>query len=180
MTSMSMLVTALHIHQAGVLAHNGLAGMAGLSFTISAVTMVATMWLVGRALDAFRTRFVLAAGLCVQASSLVAITFATDLAGLWVYALIFGLNNAFTMTMFGYLWPRYFGRAHLGKIQGVGQTIAVIGASIGPLPVGYAFDMWGEPTGMLRALALIPLSCAVLAVLFLRTPKGVEAHKAGD
>jgi hypothetical protein len=51
--------------------------------------------------------------------------------------------------------------------------VAVVGASLGPLPVGFAFDYLDSPTLVLRLLALYPLACAVAAALFLRTPAGV-------
>ena len=80
--------------------------------------------------------------------------------------------------MFGYIWPRYFGRKHLGSIQGAGQMAAVVGASVGPLPVGIAFDLIGDPTWLLRILALYPISAAIIAVAFLRTPSQItdQAH----
>ena len=175
MCALSSLVTALHFYQVTILGAQGLdAATAALFFPVSAVTMVLCMPLVGRSLDRFKTRYVFAFGLLVMASSLTLSTLAGSLAGAIAYALMFGLNNAFTMTLFGYIWPRYFGRKHLGSIQGTGQMIGVVGASLGPLPVGYAIDTFGTPIGMLRFLAIIPLVCAVLA-LFLRTPAG-----AGD
>lgn len=172
----AMLVTTLHYHQFNILTLNGLAEeWAGRSFTISAVVMVVTMTLVGKSLDRFRTRRVFAAALVVQASSLLLASLATDIPSLILYAVVFGLNNAFSMTMFGYVWPRFFGRLHLGRIQGAGQMIAVVGASLGPIPISIAFDVWGDPSGMLRTLALAPLAAAIAVFLFLRTPDGVEA-----
>ena len=139
--------------------------------------MVCAMPLVGRSFDRVPTRYVVALGLLLTAAGLAGITLAEEPTGAILYALVFGLNNAFTMTMFGYIWPRYFGRRHIGSIQGTGQMIGVVGASLGPLPVGLAFDFIGSPTGTLRLLALIPLACAVLA-LFLRTPAGaLEGHE---
>ena len=58
---------------------------------------------------------------------------------------------------------RFFGRKHLGAIQGLGQTIGVVGASLGPLPLAVAFDVWGDFDAMLIGLAVIPLVCAVAA-----------------
>ena len=78
------------------------------------------------------------------------------------------------MTMFGYLWPRYFGRAHLGSIQGVGQMFGVVGASLAPLPVGFAIDKLSSPTGVLRTLSAVEIAIAVVVVLLLVTPKGVD------
>ncbi len=176
---LSMMTTALHFYQVTILTFNGVSTeVAAFVFTMSALTMVVTMPLVGRLFDHARTRFALAAGNLITAGSLIAMSAAGGVGGAIVYALIFGLNNAFNLTMFGYLWPRYFGRKHVGSIQGTGQMVAVVGASVGPLPVGLAFDLIGDPTWLLRLMALYPISAALIAVVFLRTPAGVtdNAH----
>ena len=173
--SIAMLVTTLHFWQVQVLTKQGLSPeFAAQAFTISAISMVIAMPLVGRLFDRLRTRYVFALGLIVTATSLTAITFATSGAAAVAYSIIFGINNGFSMTMFGYLWPRYFGRKHLGSIQGTGQMIGVFGASLGPLPVGWAFDTFGDATWTLRALALVPAVIAVVALLLLRTPASVS------
>ena len=59
----------------------------------------------------------------------------------------------------------------VGRIQGAGQMIGVVGASLGPLPVGLAYDLIGDPTWTLRLLALYPLIAALIAATMLRTPK---------
>lgn len=171
----SALVTSLHFHQVNILKTQGIdPEWATSSFVITAISMVVFMPLVGAGCDRFRTRYMFASGLIVQSLSLVAITFVTSVPMLFVYAIIFGLNNAFTMTLFGYLWPRYFGRKHLGRIQGTGQMIAVIGASVGPIPVSYAFDTVGDPTLTLQLTAIYPIVIAVIAVIFLATHPAVE------
>jgi len=152
------------------------AEIAARVFPVSALTMMVAMPFVGRAFDRFRTRRVFATGLLVTSAALISVTFVQSLASAVIYAMLFGLNNAFSMTMFGYLMPRYFGRRHLGSLQGTGQMIAVVGASLGPLPLGFAFDTLGSATLTLRLLAVIPFACAV-AAMFLRTPAGVpHAH----
>lgn len=173
--AMAMLVTTLHFYQVSILTAQGLdAATAARVFPVSALAMVLTMPLVGRAFDRFRTRLVFAAGLLVLAGALLGVTLVDAPWTAIVYAAWFGVTNAFSMTMFGYLMPRYFGRRHLGSLQGTGQMVAVVGASLGPPPVGLAFDVLGSPTWTLRVLALYPLACAVLAALFLRTPAGVS------
>ena len=174
----AMLVTTLHFYQVAILTAQGVAAeVAARVFPVSALTLVLAMPLVGRLFDRLRTRLVFAAGLIIQAAALVGVTLVADLASAIAYAVLFGLNNAFSLTMFGYLMPRYFGRKHLGALQGTGQMIAVIGASLGPLPVGLAFDYLGSPALTLRLLAIYPLVCAVAAAVFLRTPGGVSAPK---
>lgn len=172
------LVTTLHFYQVSILTAQGVsAEIAARVFPVSALTMVFAMPVVGRMFDRFRTRFVFAAGLFVLAASLVGVTMVQGLASALLYSLFFGLTNAFSMTMFGYLMPRYFGRKHLGSLQGTGQMFAVVGASLGPLPVGLAFDYLGSPTLTLWLLALYPVACALAAILFLRTPAGVSHPK---
>ncbi|WP_282606328.1 MFS transporter [Pelagibius sp. Alg239-R121] len=168
--TISGLVTTLHFHQFNILASQGLnANWATLGFWFTAITMVAAMPLVGRGFDRFRTRYMFAAALCVQAATLVGVTFVDSVSLLIAYSMAFGLNNAFSMTIFGYIFPRYFGRLHLGRIQGTGQMVAVFGASVGPIPVSYALDFLGDPVITLRLLATFPLIVALVAALFLRT-----------
>jgi MFS family permease len=175
--AIAMLVTTLHFYQVSILRSQGVtAEIAARVFPVSALTMMLAMPFVGRSFDRFRTRRVFATGLLVTSAALIGVTFVQSLPAAVIYAMLFGLNNAYSMTMFGYLMPRYFGRRHLGSLQGTGQMIAVVGASLGPLPVGFAFDILGGATLTLRLLAIIPFACAV-AAMFLRTPAGVpHAH----
>ena len=167
---LSMLVTSLHFFQVSILTTQGLdEATAARIFPISALIMIITIPLVGRALDRFPTNRVFVFGLVVMVASLISAAMAHNLTTAMIYAVVFGLNNGCTMTFFGYMWPRYFGRKHLGTIQGTGQMIGVIGASIGPLPLGISFDLIGSYQEILILLALYPAICGV-AALFLRTP----------
>ncbi len=170
--AVGMLITTLHFYQVKVMTDQGLSQEAAASlFAISAFTMVGMMPVVGRMFDKMRTRYVIALALFVTGVNLIGITFVTSFSTGVIYALLFGLNNALSMTMFGYVWPRYFGRKHLGSIQGTGQMVGVFGASLGPLPVGLAYDYLGDPTLTFQLLALYPFVAAFLAIAFLRAPK---------
>lgn len=170
------LVTVLHFFQVTILTAQGLSTeLAASLFPVSALTLVIFMPLIGRLFDFMKTRYVIAVALCVNALALVAITLVSSYPTALVYAVVFGVTNAFMLTMFGYLWPRYFGRPHLGSIQGIGQMVGVVGASLGPVPVGWAIDRLGSGSAVLQMLALLPVIMAVVAVMFLRTPKTIEA-----
>ena len=170
--TLSMLVTTLHFFQVSIFAEAGLgAATATTCFTVSAVTMVAAMPLVGRLLDRLRTEYMFAGGLLILATALSLAAAISGLATALVYAVVFGVANAVSMTYYTFMWPRYFGRTHLGSIQGVGQTIGVVGASLGPLPLGLSKDLFESYDPMLLALALIPVTVAVVAAVCLRAPK---------
>jgi cyanate permease len=50
------------------------------------------------------------------------------------------------------------------------QTIGVLGASLGPLPLGVAYDLFGGYEGALWLFALQPVVCAG-AILLMRPPR---------
>ena len=62
---------------------------------------------------------------------------------LWMahlFAVVFGFGNGLRQVVDSTLWPRYFGRNHLGKIRGCALTAIVVGSSVGPLLLGKSYD----------------------------------------
>ncbi|MGH1483363.1 MAG: MFS transporter [Geminicoccales bacterium] len=170
LSSFSMLVTALFFYQVSIFQTQGLSEqIATRVFPISAMTMVCCMPIFGRLLDRYPTKPLFAAAMLLMTGSLVSMVFVQDLPTAVIYAVIFGLNNAAVHALIGYVWPRFFGRKHLGSIQGTAATIMVVGASIGPLPLGATYDVTGSYQLALLSLAIIPVICAI-AVLFMRPP----------
>ena len=175
---MAMLVTTLHFYQVTILTSQGIStDFAAGVFSISAITMVLFMPFVGKLFDNYPTKYVLALGLAINSISLLLITSAHNEIFTIVYAMFFGINNAISMTMFGYIWPRYFGRKHLGSIQGTGQMIGVIGASLGPLPVGFAIDYIGSSLITVRYLSIYPIIMAIITIFFLKSPSSLSVNK---
>ena len=170
LASFSMLVTALFFYQVSIFQTQGLSEqVAARVFPISAITMVCCMPIFGRMLDRFHTKPLFASGVLLMTASMIAMIFVHDLPTAVIYAVIFGMNNAAVHALLGYVWPRFFGRKHLGSIQGTATTIMVVGASIGPLPFGAAYDLTGSYQTALLTLSFLPALCAT-AVLFMRPP----------
>jgi len=163
--SFAGLITALFLFQVSIFENQGAGRELGVTmFKWSAVTMVICVPLVGRLLDRFRTSFVFAGALLSMSLSLVLASFVSDVTTAFIYAIMFGITNSCIHAHYVYLWPHYFGRKHLGSIQGVAQTLGVVGASIGGMPLALAFDAVGSYRGLLLALSIIPLICAILAL----------------
>lgn len=172
------LITALFLFQVSIFENQGAGRELGVKmFKWSALTMVICVPIVGRLLDRYRSAFVFAGALLSMAVSLVLASFVTNTTTAFVYAIAFGLTNACIHAHYVYLWPHYFGRKHLGSIQGVAQTLGVIGASLGGIPLGFAFDAVGDYQKLLIGLSILPLLCAILA-LTLKEPdlSKYEAH----
>jgi MFS family permease len=171
LATFSMLVTGLFFHQVSIFESLGLSPqVAARVFPVSALSMVLAMPLIGRLLDRLPTRPLFAAAMLTLAAAMLALLFVRDLPSALLYSVVFGISNAAVQTHMTFLWPRFFGRRHLGSIQGTAQTIGVVGASIGPLPLGFAFDQFGSYRGALMLLSLLPVLCAI-AVLFMREPR---------
>ena len=169
--SLSALVTAMFFHQVSVFEAQGLdAATAASMFSISAVVMVVATPLVGMLLDRFPTKPLYACALLSMSAALVAMSFVVDLSSAIAYGVVFGAANAAMHAHFTFVWPRFFGRRHLGSIQGVAQMGAVIGASVGPIPLGLGYDYLGGYGATLVALAAVPVMCTV-AVVFMRVPR---------
>jgi MFS family permease len=171
LATFSMLVTALFFHQVSIFTYQGLDPYtAARVFSVSAITMVVSMPLIGRLLDRFPTRPVFACAMLTQSAALIAVVLVHEIGSAVIYAIFFGINNAAVQTHYTYVWPRFFGRRHLGSIQGTAQTIGVVGASVGPLPFGAAFDLFGSYAGAVLAAAVLPVLCAG-AILLMKLPR---------
>ena len=165
----AMLITTLFFFQVPIFDQQGLsAEVATDMFGVSALVMALSMPLIGRTLDQTNPKYVFALTLILLAVCLAGITLVTTQMTAVIYALCFGVLTGTNMTLFGFMWAHYFGRKHLGSIQGVGQASGVIGASLGPLPLGIAFDKYGSYTEALHFLAFMPIACAILALFLIR------------
>ena len=170
-SSFAALVTAMFFHQVSVFEAQGLdATLAASVFSISAAVMVITTPLVGMMLDRLPTKPLYAAALLSVSVALGAMSLVNDLSSAIVFSVLFGVANAAMHAHFTFVWPRFFGRRHLGSIQGVAQMGGVIGASIGPIPLGLGYDHLGGYGGALVVLAGIPVVCAG-AVALMHAPR---------
>lgn len=109
----------------------------------------------------------LAAALFVLAGGLAALPHVTTLAHVMLWAAAMGLGGGVVMVLFFSVWPRVFGRAELGRIQGSAQAITVLASAVGPLLLAW----WVERTGSYGAMfRLLALAIAALGFAALVTP----------
>ena len=168
----ALLMTGLFFHQVAIFQHRGLdAHVATRVFAITAICSVVSAPVLGRIMDQTPSRFMYSAALLVMAGALVALHLVDDVTTAIAYAVVFGLANAAMHVNVGYLWADYFGRRHLGSIQGTGQTCLIVGASLGPLPFSLSLDITGDYAAALAGSAVLSVLVALAAALFLRYPK---------
>src|SRR6185295_11211959 len=68
------------------------------------------------------------------------------------WAASMGLGGGLVMVLFFSVWPRLFGRRHLGRIQGAAQALTVVASAVGPLLLAWCVDRTGSYAVMFRLL----------------------------
>ena len=82
---------------------------------------------------------------------------------LWAVAM--GLGGGLVMVLFFSVWPRVFGRRHLGRIQGAAQALTVVASAVGPLLLAWCIEWTGSYFALFNILAGVIALTAVAALL---------------
>ena len=115
----------------------------------------------------------LAVSLFVLAAGLVALPHVTTTAHVMMWATAMGLGGGLVMVLFFSVWPRVYGRAHLGRIQGIAQSMTVLASAAGPLLLAWCVEITGSYAAMFEILAGV---IAVTAIAALLTPLPTPAR----
>ena len=105
----------------------------------------------------------MAVSLLILAAGLVAIPHVTTVAQVMLWATAMGLGGGLVMVLFFSVWPRVFGRVHLGRIQGSAQALTVLASAIGPLLLAWCVERTGSYTAMFYVLAGVIAAVALTA-----------------
>ncbi len=100
------------------------------------------------------------------------------------FGVAFGLGAGANSTIERLIWPTYYGREHLGRINGLVLFIQVSAASSGPVLAGLVFDRLGSYAPFFTVIAVLPLLCAFATWLVgppvKRRADAAAAQKLGD
>ena len=104
----------------------------------------------------------LAVSLFVLAAGLAALPLVVTIGQVMAWATAMGLGGGLVMVLFFSVWPRAYGRKHLGFIQGAAQAMTVLASAVGPLLLAWCVEWTGSYAGMFYLLAgLIGLTAIV-------------------
>ncbi len=119
----------------------------------------------------------MAVSLLVLAGGLIALPHVTTLAQVMAWATAMGLGGGLVMVLFFTVWPRVFGRRHLGRIQGTAQALTVVASAIGPLLLAWCVEWTGSYATMFRVLAGL-ISLVALSALLAPMPSTARQSMA--
>lgn len=168
-----MIGTAIIFHITGLFEVRGLSeAHAAATFSTFAIAM-AVMQLIGGVL-ADRLPLNLLMAVAVSVMTVCMCLLAGGQADWTVPAYAgFGAAQGMLGAVSNTAWPRYFGRAHLGKIRGTVMTVVVAGTGLGPFCLGGLYDLLGSYAPTLWTFAAI-YSAVAVSTLF-ATPPGRNA-----
>jgi MFS family permease len=109
----------------------------------------------------------LAISLVVLALGVAALPHVSTIMQVMIWATAMGLGGGLVMVLFFSVWPRVYGRKHLGRIQGAAQAMTVVASAVGPLLLAWCVELTGSYSGMFNILATL---IGVVAVSALITP----------
>ena len=107
----------------------------------------------------------LAISLFVLAAGLAALPHVATIAQVMAWATAMGLGGGLVMVLFFSVWPRVYGRAHLGRIQGAAQAMTVLASAIGPLLLAACVEWTGSYSAMFNILAAIIGALAFVSMI---------------
>jgi MFS family permease len=168
----TMILAGLVFHQLSLFEARNLSRETAISaFRSMALFAIVGNLAVGHLLDKLSARFLLSVTLFLLAAALILIQWMTTPGQAFMVGLLVGLVSGSFRVMDGTVWAKYFGRRHLGAINGTSQ-IGVLGATaLGPYALGLSLDLFGSYNPMLIGLVIVSLLTSGLAFLTRRPEK---------
>jgi MFS family permease len=115
----------------------------------------------------------LAVSLFVLSLGLAALPHVSTIVHVMLWATAMGLGGGLVMVLFFSVWPRVYGRKHLGRIQGAAQAMTVVASAVGPLMLAWCIELTGTYAGMFNILAGV---IGVTAFAALVTPLDIQVE----
>ena len=162
----SLFATAFTFHIESIGAEAGRSSGAIFGYFIPmSIVSVATNILVGWLSAKTRLKYLLLAMNLAALTGVIGLIYLSSRAGLIAYVAGNGICGGCFSALSGIVWPRFFGRAHLGAISGLGMSSMVIAGGIGPFLFSLSKDAMQSYGAALWICAFIP---GVLAIGSLR------------
>ena len=162
----SLINTGLTFHMGSIIQTKGFSyTFAATILSITAIVQFTCTFLAGHFLDRLKVHYVKAINFWMLIATMLILLLGQSKQVLILYGIFHGIFVAFDSVSTGVLWPNYFGRKYLGSIRSFTMTAMVIGASLGPLPFGLAYDFFQGYQEIILAMMLLPVLGSIAALL---------------
>ncbi|MFT9495941.1 MFS transporter [Anaerosolibacter sp.] len=154
----SLINTGITFHMVSILETKGFTpDFAAYVLSITAMVQFPLTFVAGYLLDRMKVHRVIAVNFWVLITAMLIILYGKSSSILILYAVLHGTFNVFNSVSSGVLWSNYYGRKHLGSIRGITMTWTVVGSSLGPLPFGFAYDLFHGYGEIIMIMMILPI-----------------------
>ncbi len=166
----ALVNTGLTFHLISIFGVQNLSpGLAAVVLSLMAIIGFPITLAAGFILDKVKVNYVLAGIFLGEIVFILILLSAKNVTVAIIFGVLWGISGGFERIALNYVWPSYFGRQSLGSIKGTAMTVTVIGSALGPLPFGFAFDLFGGYQEILYLTLILPL-LAIFSSLLARKP----------
>ena len=149
-----LVASGIGLFNESILAERGLGpSVYYQSLVVTAMTALAGNFLGGWLATRMSITRLLAISLAILTAGLVVIPHISTPWQVAMWASAMGLGGGLVMVLFFSVWPRLYGRRHLGQIQGMAQAVTVLASAVGPLLLAWCVTWTGSYAAMFRLLA---------------------------
>lgn len=169
-----LIASGIGLFNESILAERGFApDVYYQALAVTAITGLAGNFGAGAWADRGSLRRVLIAAMLLLTFALVALPHVKTTAHVYGQAVAMGVAGGFVTVVFFSFWGRAYGRAHLGRIQGVAQALTVLASATGPLFFAWCVELTGSYATAFYALAAV-MAALAFAAFIVRVPAAAE------
>jgi MFS family permease len=165
-----LVASGIGLFNEAILAERGFdATMYYNTLVVTALTALAGNFTGGWLARRVRITSLLAASMLILAAGLFALPYVRTTTHVMFWATAMGLGGGFVTVLFFTVWPRVFGRRHLGRIQGAAQAMTVVASAVGPLVLAWCVEYTGTYVTAFYVLA-VPVALVGLCAAVVKLP----------
>jgi MFS family permease len=165
-----LIASGIGLFNEAVLAERGFGPtMFYRTLVVTALTGLAGNFLGGWLARTVRLTSLLAVSMAVLTAGLLALPLVTETWQVYAWAAAMGIGGGFITVLFFTVWPRVFGRRHLGRIQGAAQALTVVFSALGPVVLAWCVEQTGTYAAAFYSLA-VPVALVGVWSLWIRIP----------
>jgi MFS family permease len=167
-----LMASGIGLFNESILAERGFGpGVYYQTLAVTAITALAGNFLGGWLATRVALTRLMAVALFILAGGVAALPLLTSLPQIMAWAVAMGLGGGLVMVLFFSVWPRVFGRRHLGRIQGIAQAMTVLASAVGPLLLAWTVRVTGSYASAFYALGAIIAATGVCGLAVEKNPE---------
>lgn len=176
LSAYALIVTAITFHVVSIGEANGLNREASLGiFMPMAIVSVAMNFIFLALSDHIKLKYFLAFDMFWMAIATYGVLSFRDPLSYWLVTIGFGISGGIFSPLMTVLWPKFYGRKHLGAISGFNMSCMVIASALGPFIFAESYERLGSYDVGIYVCLAIPALLFFLAFFVVNPQTQIKA-----